>query len=136
MICHHIFCRSSLFSNHRSFQLHMILLQMSLLDYPNPFLLSDVLHLINQNEHYIRNYLQLENLLHNLLDYFYIHDSSILGCTNMVLVHITHHRIDFLFKLLYIVLHRGINPLTMKLLLYYKDGNIIHIKRGTNFYLD
>ena len=125
MICHHIFCRSSLCSNHRSFQLYMILLQMSLLDYPNPFLLSEVLHLINQNEHCIRNCLQLENVLHKLVDYFYIHHRSILGCTNMVLFHITHHRIDFLFKLLYIVLHRGINP--MQFLLYYKDGNIIHI---------
>ena len=123
MICHHIFCRSSLCSNHRSFQLYMILLQMSLLDYPNPFLLSEVLHLINQNEHCIRNCLQLENVLHKLVDYFYIHHRSILGCTNMVLFHITHHRIDFLFKLLYIVLHRGINPLSI--LLYYKDGNII-----------
>ena len=124
MICQHIFCRSSLSSNHRSFQLHMKLLQMSLLDYPNPFLLSEVLHLINQNEHCIRNCLQLENVLHKLVDYFYIHHRSILGCTNMVLFHITHHRIDFLFKLLYIVLHRGMHPLSF--LLYYKDGNIIH----------
>ena len=124
MICHHIFCISSLFSNHRSFQLHMILLQMSLLDYPNPFLLSEVLHLINQNELNIRNCLQPENLQHNLLDFFYIHHSSILRCKDMVFFHISHHRIDFLFKLLYIVLHRGINP--MQFLLYYKDGNIIH----------
>ena len=124
MICQHIFCRSSLSSNHRSFQLHMKLLQMSLLDYPNPFLLSEVLHLINQNVHYIRNCLQLEDVLHNLLDFFYIHHMSIHRCKDMVFIHISHHRIDFLSKLLYIVLHHGINP--MEFLLYYKDGNIIH----------
>jgi len=124
MICQHIFCRSSLSSNHRSFQLHMKLLQMSLLDYPNPFLLSEVLHLINQNVHYIRNCLQLEDVLHNLLDFFYIHHRSIHRCKDMVFIHISHHRIDFLSKLLYIVLHHGINP--MEFLLYYKDGNIIH----------